>query len=326
MYLDEFAHYANDREVYTGSTALILHGRGQLTGASTPLGRRGLFWEIATEEVRKYPRFSRQLVPWWLSSFFCIDVKTASTFAWDMDTATRVSRFGTPDLIAQYDALPVEDFRQEFEIEYVDSNYSYFPYELILPCTDSNHETFDEYGQVPAPVGRIVAGFDVGRMRDRSELAVFEKVDGRFIARLFRTFKDVPFATQEAELRELLDTLPVARLSIDKNGIGMHLTENLFADYPVVQGESFSTDDKERWATNMKILFQKRKIVLPADRNLVAETHSIKRKVLPSGRVSFDAEKIRSGHADRFWAVAMACQKERNTRNHGAEVTARILG
>ena len=43
-YLDELAHYVNDREVYTGSTALILRSRGQLTGCSTPLGRRGIFW------------------------------------------------------------------------------------------------------------------------------------------------------------------------------------------------------------------------------------------------------------------------------------------
>jgi phage FluMu gp28-like protein len=76
----------------------------------------------------------------------------------------------------------------------------------------------------------------------------------------------------------------------------------------------------------MKILFQKRKIVLPADRNLVSETHSIKRRVLPSGRVSFDAEKIRSGHADRFWAVAMACQKERNVGGGTAEIRALVLG
>ena len=43
-YLDELAHYVNDREVYTGSTALILRSHGQLTGCSTPLGRRGIFW------------------------------------------------------------------------------------------------------------------------------------------------------------------------------------------------------------------------------------------------------------------------------------------
>ena len=93
-----------------------------------------------------------------------------------------------------------------------------------------------------------------------------------------------------------------------------------------MQTENFSVDDKERWATNMKILLQKRKIVLPADRDLVAQTHSIKRRVLPSGRVSFEAEKLRSGHSDRFWAVAMACQKERNVGGGKVFITARIIG
>jgi len=51
-YLDELAHYVNDREVYRGSTALILRSFGQLSGCSTPLGRRGIFWEIATESLR----------------------------------------------------------------------------------------------------------------------------------------------------------------------------------------------------------------------------------------------------------------------------------
>ena len=31
---------------------------------------------------------------------------------------------------------------------------------------------------------------------------------------------------------ELLDRVPVARLSIDRSGIGMHLAENLTRDYP----------------------------------------------------------------------------------------------
>jgi len=70
VYLDELAHYVNDREVYRGSTALILRSNGQLTGCSTPLGRRGIFWEIANEELRKYPHHTRQHVPWWLCRFF----------------------------------------------------------------------------------------------------------------------------------------------------------------------------------------------------------------------------------------------------------------
>ncbi|MCP4603954.1 MAG: hypothetical protein GY847_26100 [Proteobacteria bacterium] len=327
VYLDEFAHYGNDREVYTGSTALILHNRGQLTGASTPLGRRGMFWEIATEEMRKYPRYTRQVVPWWLSGFFCTDVRGAADMAEQMDTEERVRCFGTTDIIDQLDALELDDFKQEFEAEFIDVDYSYYPYSLILPCTYNDHMMCESFTDVPAPVGRIVAGFDVGRTRDRSELAVFEELEGRFIARVFRSYKNVAFAEQEAELRELLESLPVARLSIDNSGIGMHMAENLSAEYPQVQAEMFNNDSKERWATNFKILLQKHKVLLPGDRDLVAQTHSIKRRVLPSGRVSFDSEKGRSGHADRFWAVALACQKERGEgRRRRGEVKVRVIG
>ncbi len=68
---------------------------------------------------------------------------------------------------------------------------------------------------------------------------------------------------------------------------------------------------------------------LPKQRDLVAQIHSIKRRVLPSGKVSFDAERTgRGGHADRFWAIALACQKERGAGRAGGttEIGVRVVG
>jgi phage FluMu gp28-like protein len=49
--------------------------------------------------------------------------------------------------------------------------------------------------------------------------------------------------------------------------------------------------------------------------------------VLPSGKVSFDAERNARGHADKFWAVALACQKERTaTGPRTGEIGVRVLG
>ena len=309
--IDEMAHLANDRELYTGSTALILRSHGQLTGCSTPLGRRGVFWEIATEELRKYPHHSRQEVPWWLSRFFCKDVKRAAELASDMTTEERVETFGTPAIVEQLDSLPIEDFQQEFETSFIDQSYSFYPYELILPCTSDSTRIYNDFTDIPQPQGRIVAGFDVGRTRDNSELAVFEERRGMLTCKLFRSYHQTPFAEQEADLRRMLNILPVARLSIDKSGIGMNLSENLSRDYPQVKEESFTNDNKERWATDFKILLQRRAAVLPSDRDIIAQIHSIKRRVLPSGKVSFDAERTGKGHADKFWAIALACQKRR---------------
>jgi phage FluMu gp28-like protein len=328
IYLDELAHYLNDREVYRGSTALILRSRGQLTGASTPLGRRGVFWEIAKEELRRYPHHSKMNVPWWLSRFFCRDLDRAAIEAPGLTTVERVERFGRPEIEEQFDSLSLEDFQQELECSFVDESYSFYPYDLILPCTNEDLRLARDATDVPSPKGRLVAGFDVGRTRDHSELALFEEHNGELVCRMLRRYEQVPFAQQEGDLRLLLNILPIARLSIDRSGIGMNLAENLAAEFPQVVPENFTNASKEVYATDFKILLQRRQVVLPRDRDLVGQIHSIKRRVLPSGRVSFDAERTtRSGHADRFWAIALACQKERGGGGRRrAEVRAFVVG
>ena len=139
--------------------------------------------------------------------------------------------------------------------------------------------------------GRLVAGFDVGRTRDASELAVFEHrtYDGLRCVML-KSFIKSPFAAQESELRRLLNKLPIARLSIDNSGIGMNPAENLAREFPQVVPETFTNARKEQWAVDFKILLQQREVALPKDSKLVSQIHSIKRHVLPSGKVSFDAE------------------------------------
>ena len=313
IYLDELAHYANDREVYKGSTALILRAKGQMTVCSSPLGRRGQFWEIARQELQPYGSYWRQKVPWWLCSFFCVDVVTASRDALKMTTEERVARFGTQGIKEQFSSLPLDDFQQEFEVIYVDEAMSFFPYELILPATNDSLELADDFSQVKQ-LGRLHAGFDVGRKRDFSELAIFDELDdGRFICRLLKRYDKVKFQIQEASLRQMLNMLPIGRMLIDQNGIGMHLTENLTDDYPQVEGVTFTGPSKETWATDFKIGLQKSKIVLPRDRELVSQIHSIRRTITPAGRTQLmSTDPADKGHADRFWACALACSKDRS--------------
>jgi phage FluMu gp28-like protein len=66
---------------------------------------------------------------------------------------------------------------------------------------------------------------------------------------------------------------------------------------------------------------------MPRDRELVGQIHAIKRRVLPSGKVSFDAERNAKGHADKFWAAALACQRERQVeRPKGGQIGGRVVG
>lgn len=326
IYLDELAHCANDREIYKGSTALILRSKGQLTVCSSPLGRRGQFWEIAREEIKPFRFYTRQRIPWWLCSFFSKDVPRAAREAPDMGTEERVEKFGTQGILEQFGSLMLEDFQQEFEVNYADESYSFFPYELILPCTSPDIELFESVAELNDCKGRLTAGFDVGRRRDASVLEVVEELDGTKRSRFSREYDRVPFAQQEADLRLLLTVAPIARLSIDNSGLGMQMAENLEREFPGrVIREEFTPVSKELMCTDFKILLQHRNWIGPRDRELVSQIHSIKRNVTNAGRVTFDASRDSKGHADRFWALVMACKKERGGVSPGG-VGARIIG
>lgn len=325
IYLDELAHYAHDRKVYRGSTALISRVPGaQLTICSSPLGSRGVFWEIADNRRGLGGKYWRQDIPWWLCSAFCEDVATAAVIAPHLSTVERVRRFATETLREQYEALPEEDFQEEFECIFLDESSVYYPLEMILACQDPDlviAREVDELGQkVGIGRGRFVVGVDIGRKRDATEVAGFA-VDSKDChkMRLLQTLEDVPFATQEGVLRRLLERVPVAAMFIDQSGIGMHLAENLASEYPQVVPCTFTNESKERWCVSLKIRLQKgqQAIVLPADRMLLSQFRSIKRRVLPSGKVQFEGRGDRdddgSGrrhHADQFWAVALATQRE----------------
>jgi phage FluMu gp28-like protein len=329
IYMDEAAHHVNCRAVYAGSTALIMRSQGQLTMASTPLGKRGIFWEIATEELRKYPHYSRQWVPWWLSRYLCKDPKQAAIDAPSMSTEERIERFGLPSIREQFDSLPLENFMEEFEDAFLsDSDNLPFPYELILPCTSDDLVIVEDPDELAKPDGRLVAGYDVGRRRDLSVLSVFEIIGGRHYCRLLKVLRNAKFDDQEGLLRRLLMIAPIARLSVDQNGIGMQLAENLSRDYrEQVQPEWSTNAAKEMWVTDLKVLMQRRDIVLPKDRRLTSEFHAIKKTVLPSGKVNYDAERTVAGHADRFWSIAMAVQKERGAEpKRAGEVGVRVIG
>lgn len=332
IYLDELAHYVDDRSVYKGSTALILRGKGQLSLCSTPLGRRGVFWEVARQELRPYSAYNRQRVPWWLCRFFCTDVQGAAVEAPDLSTAERVERFGSDGIKDQFESLLLEDFQQEFECAYVDESYSFFPYGLIIPCTEDERdgdlgslEIWRDPSDAKGVTGRLVAGFDVGRHRDLSELAVFEQIGDHYYARMFQRFDRVPFKEQEQAVRDVLERLPIGRLSIDKTGLGMHLAENLSREFPQVIGDSFTTDRKEVLCNDFKILLQRKAITLPSDRELIAQIHSIRRRVTSTGKAKFESESTGKGHADRYWACALAVQKERKAVG-GARVSMRTIG
>ena len=133
------------------------------------------------------------------------------------------------------------------------------------------------------------------------------------VARLVRTFSNTPFAVQLDFARELL-SLPgpdgrplVRRACLDSTGMGAPLAESLEHEFgPRVEPVTFTAAVKEDLAYRVKRRLEQRLDLLPDAPEIARAFGAVKKLVTAAGNTRFDAERTDAGHADEFWAKALA--------------------
>lgn len=321
---DEFAWKQNAREIYTAAVPVISKGGTFRIGSSTN-GAGGAFWEIDTESLQSYPGFARTSTKWWEVSAFCSDVSKAKKEAAQMTTKARVEQFAKPRLKIIFANMVMEDFQQEYEAEYVDETTAWVTWAEIQSCTSEalnctiseDTKTIDNALLAVAKFAGLIqrgeiesvfsAGVDIGRTRDATEIFLVGKstVD-TYPLRLMVTLNKCDYDSQISVMEKVL-SLPVTKMLVDKTGLGNQLAESLEKSYPSkAEGVNFTNPSKELWATDIKKVFQQRKAIIPNDKDLAYQIHSIKKRVTPSNNLVFDTERNEKHHADKFWALALA--------------------
>ncbi|MGP1459223.1 MAG: hypothetical protein ACTTKL_07920 [Treponema sp.] len=334
--LDEFAIYLPrlSKEIYTAASFCTLR-RGCIEVGSTPLGTIGKFYEICTDK-ENYPDFDRYFIPWWYAAFMCTDVPKAVREAKDLPTEERVLRFGTEKLIKLFRNSSLEDFQQECECTFIDSAASYISLELIYSNTpgrragdipantvsDEEYFSLKDYVEIkpfhdadelilhynPDVHGSpLFMGMDVGRHKDATAFYIFGILDGKKRALFRLEMRDKSFDEQKDLFRRLMRSLPIFRACIDKTGMGMQLSEDMQREFGErVEGMRFSAQSKEMLAMNVKTALERQEFLLENERDFHAQIHAIKRTPTSGGSFRYDAERNEKGHADSFWAWALA--------------------
>lgn len=134
--LDEFAHMKDARTIYVASIPVITRGTGVLTLLSTPLGKGNKHYEIGNNR-KDFPDFTRMRIYWWWCPDFLEnpdDLEKARKFAPAMTTRERVNTFGNSKLRAIYNNTDELEFKQEYELYYIDSSISFMSLDLIMKC------------------------------------------------------------------------------------------------------------------------------------------------------------------------------------------------
>ena len=73
-----------------------------------------------------------------------------------------------------------------------------------------------------------------------------------------------------------------------------------------IEGVSFTSSTKEMLAYPLRSRFEDATIRIPDDMEIRADIRAVRKETTASGGIRFCAERTADGHADRFWALALA--------------------
>lgn len=338
---DEMAIYPENKAgiIYTAGLPVIARG-GCVEIGSTPLGKKGVFYDVFTNKER-YNEYTRYTIPWWFANELCVDVEKAVKIAPEMESEERVKRFGSASIKTIFNSMFLEDFNQEFECVFVDNATSFISLELIHENTPgmraSDRGSFLIGGNLEKDVcieeekecevnvfndvdslclgynkdkhGLLFVGYDVARYRDMAVIFVLGLLpnDKKIaVAEIEMTKKT--FEYQRNQIRQIMKLLPVARCAVDRTGQGMDTTETLQREFgsSKIEGVNFNMASKEIMAIEVRASMERREFLLHNSIKFHKQIHSIKRIATSGGGFRYDATRDKTGHADSFWAFALA--------------------
>ena len=287
---DEAALAAHDEELWRAVLPMATRGDWRLSVVSTPFGDQGLFHRLWFSETGRWSRHK-------------VTIHDAMAQGLRIDWPALQDALGDPDAISQ-----------EYECVFLSDALRYFSSDLIKSAS------YDP-GEWREPTGTVrYAGIDIGRRRDRTtyyEIAV-TPAGGRYILP-GETLDRVPFDEQEERLLGLLRRGGVKRVAIDQGGLGMHLAENIARRFEGgTEPVTFTASVKESMVTELRKQLEQGRLHVPVDdRRLLRAFGAIRRLVTAANNVRFDAERDEAGHADEFWAAALALHAAPRKRRSG---------
>jgi phage FluMu gp28-like protein len=203
-----------------------------------------------------------------------------------------------------------ETYQQEYMCVPVDEASAWLTWDLI---TSAEHE---EAGKPEFyKGGDCYVGVDIGRRHDLFVCWVDEKIGDVFWNREVIKLKNASFAEQDAALDRVFDYYKVRRACMDQTGIGEKPVEDAKTRHGTykVEGILFTGPVKQHLATIIKQVYEDKKTRTPVDKAIRESHHAVRKLTTIAGNPRFDADRTEVGHADEFWAHALAVHAAEGT-------------
>lgn len=291
LILDEFAFNEYQREILTAGERCLSES-GQITIISTPRTSDPIndeYWRIWMHaedmgyERYEFPIFEKDKLNL-NKSLLEQDLKIIAPWI----DINGLERDRSRDLLM---------FSRENLCQPMDESVAFLSWNLIKKCC------ILKQFQNPIDDCPIVVGADIGRTQDLTAIEGFQLVDGKYYHIFEKIMRGVDLPTQSYEIKMLDDKYGFHGINVDKTGIGLGVAEILRKDIGgKARGIQFTKESKQRMAVNLRTLMQDDKIFMIKEDRFMDELHSIPYDTL-------NAAHTIEGHADRFWAVALALMR-----------------
>jgi phage FluMu gp28-like protein len=269
--LDEFALHPDPRKLWSIAYPGITWG-GQMEVISTHRGSKN-FFNTLVREVKEGGNPKRL-------SLHTVTLQNAldDGFLWKLQQSLPAEdERQEMDEAAYFDwvksgAADEESFLQEYMCKPADDDAAFLEYDLIASAEYAQGADW----QTPEG-GTLYAGVDIGRTQDLTVLWVVELLGDVLYTRHVETLKKMRKSEQEKVLWPWFARC--ARVCIDQTGLGIGWVDDAqdrFGQY-AVEGVTFTAQAKEALAYPVRSRMEERRIRITPD-----------------------------GHADRFWALALA--------------------
>ena len=162
----------------------------------------------------------------------------------------------------------------------------------------------DKYQQ-----GAAYIGVDIARRNDLWVAVVLECIGDVLWVRELCAKRGITFAEQASIINGMVAGYHPIRIAVDQTGMGESPVEQMQEAHGRnrVEGVLLSAPRRLDVATSLREAMEDSRLRLPVDEQLRRDLHSIKAEVTATGAPRLVAERSGTdGHADRFWALALA--------------------
>ena len=158
------------------------------------------------------------------------------------------------------------DFNREYNAQFIDDQFSYFPSKLILACTDS-YQLDPEPKPGENKKGAYYVGIDFGKHQDHSAIAITQEQSAYNLRLTYlREFQlETPYSTVIANIQTLNAQYRFRGGYLDQTGVGEPAYEEVRKFAPTIKGIVLTARSKQDILGNLLLTMEHGGVTIPRD-------------------------------------------------------------